>query len=346
MAATLSSHLEGIMIFNGRSLNEINLDDLRLLVDNRVPESFHLEFKQTAYGRAPDERREMLRDITALANADGGYLIIGMREDASYRAAEMTPIDNAQQIAQAMRQACMDGIRDRVEALEIKDYENRRYDTDKRAMTITEIRELVLLNPQFRRLVELEIQGQELGSKEMVSVESAPPYVQLLTERPVERFLNRYLTGGTVAQSLVVVSPYISELDGSAYDLQDVLKKVVADRTRLYVITQPPREEYQRSSMAVLEKCPKAEIRYNTDIHAKLYVCWSREESECFALFGSGNLTKGGLRHNIELGMMIFPRGYGRTLLRELYQWGSYSLRATSSRVKAASFQGGRNELQ
>ena len=224
------------MIFNGRSLNEINLDDLRLLVDNRVPESFHLEFKQTAYGRAPDERREMLRDITALANADGGYLIIGMREDASYRAAEMTPIDNAQQIAQAMRQACMDGIRDRVEALEIKDYETgfnqglvvvrvppsqrrphmmtldgrtdfyRRYDTDKRAMTITEIRELVLLNPQFRRLVELEIQGQELGSKEMVSVESAPPYVQLLTERPVERFLNRYLTGGTVAQSLVVVS--------------------------------------------------------------------------------------------------------------------------------------------
>ena len=85
----------------------------------------------------------------------------------------------------------------------------------------------------------------------------------------------------------------------------------------------------------MLWQCPLAEIRYNPDIHAKLYVVWSRDEAESFALFGSGNLTKSGLCHNIELGMMIFARGHGRTILRDLYQWGGYSLRTMSQRVKA-----------
>lgn len=52
-------------------------------------------------------------------------------------------------------------------------------------------------------------------------------------------------------------------------------------------------------------------------------------------MFGSGNLTSRGLRHNLELGMMIYSRGYGRTLVRELYQWGSATVRTMSQRVKA-----------
>ena len=77
------------------------------------------------------------------------------------------------------------------------------------------------------------------------------------------------------------------------------------------------------------------EIRYNADVHAKLYICWHREEEESFALFGSGNLTSSGLRYNLELGMMILARGHGKELVRELYDWSAHALRTKSERVKA-----------
>ena len=80
--------------------------------------------------------------------------------------------------------------------------------------------------------------------------------------------------------------------------------------------------------------CPIVELRYNSDIHAKLFVCWGRKPEESFALFGSGNLTTGGLRHNLELGMMILSKGHGETLVTDLYEWGGFSVRTTSQIVK------------
>jgi phosphatidylserine/phosphatidylglycerophosphate/cardiolipin synthase-like enzyme len=76
-----------------------------------------------------------------------------------------------------------------------------------------------------------------------------------------------------------------------------------------------------------LRRYPSTEIRYNPNIHAKLYICWGREAEDSFALFGSGNLTVGGLKQNIELGMMILSRGYGKKLIRDLYHWGAHDLR-------------------
>jgi len=354
------------MIFGGRSLDNISLDDIRLLVDDRVPEGPHLDYKEMPYSGRPQDRLEMLRDIAALANAQGGYLMLGIREDAGGRAVGLIPFDNPIPIAQAMRQTCLDGIRDRVEGLEIQALETgfnqgviivrvppsdqrphmatldnrtdfyRRYDTDKRSMTIGEIREMILANPRFRQLVELELQAREATAGSESGVESVvPPYAQVITDRPVERFLYRYLLGGVAAQTLVIVSPFIGDLAGTPFGLRAITEKALADRTRLYVITREPREPYHQAGVAVLQQCPLAEIRYNPDIHAKLYVMWSRDVAESFALFGSGNLTESGLRHNIELGMMIFARGHGRAILYDLYHWSSYALRTTSRRVKA-----------
>ncbi len=54
-------------------------------------------------------------------------------------------------------------------------------------------------------------------------------------------------------------------------------------------------------------------------------------------MFGSGNLTRGGIRHNLELGMMIYANDHGRKLIRELYQWSTVGLRSQSQRIKAAT---------
>ena len=354
------------MILGGRSLHDLSLNDFQLLVDNQVPEGPHLEYKEAAYSGKASDIREMLRDITALANAEGGYLVMGIREDHAGRAAALSLIDDPRNKVQAINQACLDGIQERIPGLEVVPYEagfNQgiivirvppseqrphmvardhntdfvcRYGTDKRTMTLGEIRESILGNLRFRRLVELELlaQGQPPPFADTSEV-AGPPFAQILTERTVEHFLRRYLVSPTPPHVMVIVSPFISDLAGEMYELKDVLKRINADHTRTYVVTRPPRESYQQAGMELLRMSPYVEIRYNPDVHAKLYICWHREVEESFALFGSGNLTSGGLRYNLELGMMILARGQGKKLVQELYNWGAVALRTKSERVKA-----------
>ncbi len=353
------------MIFGGRSLHDLSFSDFQRLIDDQEQEDTHLEYKETAYSGKSSDIREMLRDVTALANAEGGYLVMGIREDHAGRAAALSPIDDPKTKVQAINQACLDGIQERIPGLEVVSYEigfsqgiivirvppseqrphmvahdHRtdfvcRYGTDKRTMTLGEIRELVLGNLRSRRLVELELlaQGQRPSFTGTPETEG-PPFAQILTERTVEHFLRRYLVSSTPPHVMVIVSPFISDLAGEMYELKDVLKRINTDRTRTYVVTRPPHEPYQQAGMELLKMSPYVEIRYNPDVHAKLYICWHREEEESFALFGSGNLTSGGLRYNLELGMLILARGHGKKLIRELYDWSAVALRTKSERVK------------
>jgi hypothetical protein len=344
------------MILDNRSLHELSLDDFQDLLDKCVPEGPHLDYKQTAYSGKATEIREMLRDVIALANADGGYLVLGVREDGFNRPLEICPIEDLVKKAQGIRQACLDGIQDRIDGLEVMGYEieenkgiivihiplsekaphmvsmdhhsdfYRRYDTDKRVMTIGEIRDSFIDSPFFRRLAEIQLQIQA-----SISEPESTTYLQLLVERSVERFLNRYMsTSGQ--QVLLIVSPFIGDLEEESYKLSDVIKKTLSEKGRIYVITREPRDKYHKEGLAVLQQSSNVEVRYNPDIHAKLYVSWNRTEEESFAMFGSGNLTSSGISYNLELGMMILSRGFGRKLVRELYSWGN-NLRTQSKRA-------------
>ena len=356
------------MIFDGRSLQELTIEDFETLIQNRVPEGPDLEYKETAYSERAEDIQEMLQDITAMANADGGYLIMGIREDISGRAVAIAPIRDVVGKAQLIQQECHAGIRDSIAGLEIKALEcsphggiiivripqsdrrphmaiqenrtdfYRRLDTDKKNMTIDEIRSLILTNPNNTRLIELELlaSGKVIKPTQVVN-KSGPPYVRIFTERSVDLFLQKYLLCSTFPQILVIVSPFISDLAGEQVDLKDIVAKITKDKTQTYVITRSPKELYQQSSIAILNQSPYIEIRYNEDIHAKLYLCWCRKkEEDSFALFGSGNLTTGGIRRNLELGMMIFSHDHGRTLIRDLYEWATVGLRSQSIRIKSA----------
>jgi hypothetical protein len=177
--------------------------------------------------------------------------------------------------------------------------------------------------------------------KSVIFVESKhvkePPFLKVYTKNTVEQFIKRYMLGSVKAKSLVLVSPFISTLEGESFTLTDILTKAQKDHTRVYVITREPEAEYQIEGMRLLNGFPCVEIRYNSEIHAKLYVCWGREVEESFAFFGSGNLTSGGIRYNLELGMMILAKGNGKNILRDLYQWGSFDVRTTSILVKSIS---------
>src|SRR6267378_4507497 len=60
------------------------LDEARIveICGQRTSESQTLDFKQTLPGSSDRERSEFLKDICALANADGGDLVYGITEAA------------------------------------------------------------------------------------------------------------------------------------------------------------------------------------------------------------------------------------------------------------------------
>ena len=56
-------------------------EDLQRLIDERTQESLYLEFKRgDALGRQNNQRAELIKDVTGLANADGGRIIYGIAE--------------------------------------------------------------------------------------------------------------------------------------------------------------------------------------------------------------------------------------------------------------------------
>ena len=147
-------------------------------------------------------------------------------------------------------------------------------------------------------------------------------FAQIVTERPVETFLRKLFIGRPELETLVIVSPFLGDLAGTRFSLQNLCERLSRTNTPLYVITRQPVADYHREGVAVLLQYDNVEVRYNAALHAKLYVCWTREVGEAFALFGSGNLTYSGTQGNIELGMMVFGKGPGRDLVNRLYKWG------------------------
>jgi Putative DNA-binding domain len=62
------------------SLDRIGANDLQRLIDTQAVESVYIDYKAATYGRAPENHREFLADISSFANTAGGDLVIGMTE--------------------------------------------------------------------------------------------------------------------------------------------------------------------------------------------------------------------------------------------------------------------------
>lgn len=68
------------MSIHGIPLAQVNAALLESLRENAVAESQQLDYKESLPGNSDDDKRELLGDVTALANAAGGDLIYGVRE--------------------------------------------------------------------------------------------------------------------------------------------------------------------------------------------------------------------------------------------------------------------------
>lgn len=68
------------MTIDRGSFEQIDINDLHELVQVEVPENIRLEYKRELYGNSDSDKRELLKDVSSLANAHGGHLILGLEE--------------------------------------------------------------------------------------------------------------------------------------------------------------------------------------------------------------------------------------------------------------------------
>jgi phosphatidylserine/phosphatidylglycerophosphate/cardiolipin synthase-like enzyme len=116
-------------------------------------------------------------------------------------------------------------------------------------------------------------------------------------------------------------------MEDCRYSLTDLSAKIKSQRIPTYFVTREPDEPWQEEAVALLAQNQWIEIRYNELLHAKVFIASAVQESESFAVFGSGNLTGAAVNTNLEVGMLLLASGAGRKLVDELYYWATNNLR-------------------
>jgi phosphatidylserine/phosphatidylglycerophosphate/cardiolipin synthase-like enzyme len=152
-------------------------------------------------------------------------------------------------------------------------------------------------------------------------------YAEVVSSEPVQRFLLKFYLSDIPVENLILISPFFGTLEGMRVSLKDICEKAVEKSIPIYVITRAPEEDYHQQAINILKSYDLVELRFNTSLHAKLYICRCQDESQSFALLGSANLTQNSVEKNIEIAIMIYGRGRGREILRELSRWGLERLR-------------------
>ena len=108
------------MIFRGKRLSDLQVEDLQRLINDHVQERDTVEYKRDMYGNSDADKREMLKDITSMANHRGGYLLIGIDENDEGIATNVVGIAAGNNV-ERITSCCLDNVDKRIIGLEIRD---------------------------------------------------------------------------------------------------------------------------------------------------------------------------------------------------------------------------------
>ena len=99
----------------------VSEDDLQTLVQAGVPEGPRLEFKQETYGNSEKQKKEFLKDVSALANSQGGHLVLGVEEsDGVATAITALGVTDADKELLRLEQLARAGLEPHVSGLKMK----------------------------------------------------------------------------------------------------------------------------------------------------------------------------------------------------------------------------------
>lgn len=88
-------------------------------------------------------------------------------------------------------------------------------------------------------------------------------YAELITQKPVRRFLQKFYLSDREFEALIIVSPWIGTLEGIRYTLARVLGIVTERGLSTYVITREPQDPWHKQAVDELLGCNWVELRYN-----------------------------------------------------------------------------------
>jgi len=103
-----------------QKLETLTSVEIANLVENKVPESANLDFKRTTYGNRDADKKELLKDISAFANTNGGLLIIGIDESDGYADSVVPFEENADEEIQRLNSILESSVEPRISDVEIK----------------------------------------------------------------------------------------------------------------------------------------------------------------------------------------------------------------------------------
>jgi schlafen family protein len=100
------------------TLDQVTADSLRKLCEDQCPESDTLEFKREIAGRLDKDKHELLKDVCAFANSDGGDLVFGIQEITG-AASTLVPLtgESADAAKRRLSQVLDAGLEPRVQGL-------------------------------------------------------------------------------------------------------------------------------------------------------------------------------------------------------------------------------------
>lgn len=102
-------------------IEDIKEDDLQRLKENAVMEGKTIEYKEQLPGNTDSEKKEFLADVSSFANASGGDLIYGVKEDKGIpEEISGIDIDNIDELKQRLDNMIRDGIKARIPSVAIQ----------------------------------------------------------------------------------------------------------------------------------------------------------------------------------------------------------------------------------
>ncbi|MFF3313532.1 helix-turn-helix domain-containing protein [Streptomyces sp. NPDC002952] len=79
----------------GRHPDHLTEDDLQRAVDSQIPESVDLDWKKDFYKGTDAGKKELAKDVSAMANTAGGMVVIGVDDGKKDHAYELAPSESA-----------------------------------------------------------------------------------------------------------------------------------------------------------------------------------------------------------------------------------------------------------
>jgi len=148
-------------------------------------------------------------------------------------------------------------------------------------------------------------------------------FARVVQERGHEEFFERFLLA-TEVQRLVIISPWITALEGERITLGDVVAKINSEKVRTTVIMRHPNKEALNQAAArIFGEDRFVTVYSNNELHAKVYVC--RCSPYGFALVSSANLS-GRATRALEIGILIEGKGHGKRIIEDLELLGTEDL--------------------